>query len=83
MPALAAILPLGLLVLRRRKLASLLAATITFVTLGMLGCGGKSNADTRIRYAAPGTYTFTVTASSTTGVPITQTVTATVVVQQK
>jgi surface-anchored protein len=42
------------------------------------GCGGGPNPN--LRYTAPGTYQFQVTASSTSGTQITQSVTVTLVV---
>ena len=75
---LACLLPAGLLVfvLRRRRVAGLLV--ISVVAGGLSGCG--SGGDPRIRYTPTGTYTFHVTASSTTGIVVAQTVTLTLVV---
>jgi hypothetical protein len=63
--------------LRRRRITALLA--ILFVmTIFSGGCG--SGGDNRIRYAAPGTYTFRITAASTNATPASQTVTATLTI---
>ncbi len=64
---------------RRRLVARrLLWLFLCCVTLAGGGCGGGPN--TTLRYVNPGTYQYQVTASSTSGIQITQTVTATVVV---
>ncbi len=57
--------------LRRRQLPALFLMLYAFTTLG---CGGTS-ADPNARYTPTGTYQYTVTASSTSGVQLTQTVT--------
>ncbi len=78
---LALLLP-GLLLMRRRgrNLRRWLlqgVAVLTFAALFALsGCGGGSNA----HYTAPGTYSFEVTANSTSGVALTQSVTLTIMV---
>ena len=61
--------------LRRRnwKAGLLLAAGSCALRLNG-GCGSGVKGDTRIRYAAPGTYRFTITAASTTGVTAQQSV---------
>ena len=66
-----------LLLTLRRRVAALLVLLLA-VTLTGAGCG--SSADGRIRYAAAGTYNFHVTATSTNGIPASQTVTLTLVV---
>ncbi|MGI4852762.1 MAG: choice-of-anchor D domain-containing protein [Janthinobacterium lividum] len=61
------------LLFRRKRPAALLITLTGLVTLGGLGgCG--SGGDPRIRYVAPGTYSFHVTATSTSGTTISQTV---------
>lgn len=75
-----AVLVLPVLIVRRRRLAGLITVMLIAV-FASEGCGGGG--DGRIRYAAPGTYAFTVTASSTTGVPVSQTVTANVTVTKR
>ncbi len=61
----------------RKKLRKhrLLLAALFFCSSMMLstGCGGK--ADSSIRYSPAGSYQFLISASSTSGVPITQTLT--------
>ena len=59
---------------RRGQRLSLLLVLCSLVLVTAAGCGGGVG-DTRIRYAAPGSYQFTVTASSTTGVTVSQSVT--------
>ena len=54
-------------------------AAIALLSAG--GCGGSSLSPSNLRYAAPGTYQYQVTASSVSGVPITQTVTLNLTVQ--
>jgi len=80
-----ALLGLPLLVLKRaRKVRGLLLMMVLGV-LGagaMTGCGGKAMpADSGIRYTPAGTYQYQVTATSTSGVQITQTVTLNLIVQ--
>lgn len=65
--------PAVLLLLPRRRLPVTLMALLSCILLTMLGCG--SGGDARIRYVAPGSYTFHVTATSTSGPAISQTVT--------
>ncbi len=60
------------LLLRRKRPAALLVLLAGMVTLTN-GCG--SGGDPRIRYVAPGSYTFHVTATSTSGATVAQTVT--------
>jgi hypothetical protein len=64
--------------LRKNKLhkttrAILYAILLTLTTLWPSGCG--SGGDPNIRITPPGTYQYQVTASSTTGIQLTQTVT--------
>ena len=61
----------ALLLVRRRRLPSLL---IALCAVCIAGCGSTS-ADPNARYSPTGTYQYTVTASSTSGVQVTQTVT--------
>jgi len=73
------LLPLGFLFLRRTRGALAIAISST-ATLFLVGCGSGSNlnvnnGDPNLRYTPPGTYQYEVTASSTTGVPLSQTVT--------
>ena len=78
--ALCLALPGGLfLILRNRYRVALLLLLATAVTMSN-GCGGG---DSSIRYAAPGTYHFTLRASATTGVPIAQSVSVDVTVLQR
>ena len=74
LPLVCALFP-GLLLLRRRRaLPALLALLLTAATALSLGCGGKA-ATSNIRYAPAGSYQYKVTATSTSGTQITQTVT--------
>jgi hypothetical protein len=77
--------PLGLFFLRRnRRLPALLLLTV--VTFAALGCGSGGTVvfgDPNLRYTPPGTYRYRVTASSTAGTPISQTVALTLVVTAK
>ena len=67
--------PFVLLLRNRRMLRTPLLLLLCGVVLSaMAGCGGGVG-DSRIRYAAAGNYQFTVTASSTTGVTASQSVT--------
>ena len=63
-------LPLLLFVNRRRRASGLLLALIN---VSAIGCGGGG--DPNIRYAPPGLYRYQITANSTSGTQITQTVT--------
>ena len=68
--------PCVLLLRNRRALRlPLLALLCSIVLSAATGCGGGNSTDKRIRYGAPGNYQFTVTASSTTGIPVSQSVT--------
>lgn len=73
--------PAFLLLLRRRTLRLPALALLSCVLLLANGCGSGVG-DKRIRYAAPGTYQYSVTASSTTGVPVSQTVTLNLTITQ-
>ena len=62
-----------------------LTLLFTAATLLASGCGSGgttiiNNNDPTLRYTPPGTYQYQITASSTTGTPITQTVTLNLVV---
>jgi len=60
------------------RTAFLWIALFSAATLVLLGCG--SGGDPSIRYTPPGTYQYQVTASSTNGVQITQSVTLSITV---
>ncbi len=64
------LLPAAILV-RRRRLPALF---LLLYSLAILGCGSTSG-DPNARYTPTGTYQYAVTASSTSGVQVTQTVT--------
>ncbi len=84
LPAIAACLlaPCVLLVQRRAALRlPLLLVLCSVVLCGVTGCGSGVG-DKRIRYGAPGTYQFIVTASSTTGVATSQSVTLNLTITQ-
>jgi hypothetical protein len=80
-----ALLGLPLLFLKReRKMPGLVLMVLLGVlgAGGMTGCGGKAMpADSGIRYTATGSYQYQVTATSTSGIQITQTVTLNLIVQ--
>ena len=77
---LCAMIPVSLLlVTRRRKRFTALLVLVLLLT-GVNGCGSGDN---RVRYAAPGAYSFKLTGSSTNGFPVSQTVTITVTVTPK
>lgn len=65
---------------RRSWRMSLLLVIASMSILMGGGCGSGVKGDSRIRYAAPGTYQFTITASSTTGVPAQQSVPVTLTI---
>jgi hypothetical protein len=73
------LLPLSLLFFRRTR--GVLAIVIfTTATLFLAGCGSGgnlniNNGDPNLRYTPPGTYQYQVTASSTSGIQLSQTVT--------
>jgi hypothetical protein len=71
--------PLSLLCFRRTR-GVLAVAIFTTATLFLAGCGSGgnlsiNNGDPNLRYTPPGTYQYQVTASSTSGVQLSQTVT--------
>jgi Beta-propeller repeat. len=71
--------PLGLLCFRRTR-GVVAVAIFTTATLFLAGCGSGgnlsiNNGDPNLRYTPPGTYQYQVTASSTSGVQLSQTVT--------
>ncbi len=57
----------------------LLASLITLTSFWISGCG-RGGTDPNLRFTPPGTYQYQITASSTTGVQLTQTVTLNLVV---
>ena len=65
----------------RRRIPTALLVTLCALTLLSGGCG--SGGDPRIRYVAPGNYSFRVTASSTSSIPASQTVTLNLTVLPK
>ncbi len=73
--------PALLVLLLRRKRPAALLLLLCGLAFTITGCGGGG--DSRIRYVAPGTYTFHVTATSTNSTPVSQTVTLTLVVTPK
>jgi hypothetical protein len=73
------LLPFGLCLFRRAR-TTLALALITTAALFVSGCGSGgslviNNADPSLRYTPPGTYQYKVTATSTTGTPLSRTVT--------
>ncbi|WP_161570972.1 choice-of-anchor D domain-containing protein [Granulicella sibirica] len=71
------LLPL-LLLFRKKTRPRPRAIFATLALLLLSSCGGGP--EPNLRYAVPGSYLFTVTATSTTGTPITQTVTASLII---
>jgi hypothetical protein len=70
-------LPLGLMLYRRSR-TTLAIALLSLVGLFASGCGSGGTlitADPNLRYTPPGVYKYQVTATSSTGVPLSQTVT--------
>ncbi len=66
----------------RAKLVTVILAAATLVTLSGCGSGGTLNpADINVRRTPPGTYQYQITATSTSGPKITQTVTLNLTVQ--
>ena len=59
----------------RSRMPVMLSLVLTICTLMALGCGSGTAGDPNLRYAPTGTYQYTVTASSTSGVQVSQTVT--------
>jgi hypothetical protein len=73
-------MPMLFLALKRRRLHTALLLIVVAITLtGLTGCG--SGGPTNLRYTPPGTYQYTVTATSTTGPTISSTVTLNLIVQ--
>ena len=60
---------------------NLLTAAALTTLLAANGCGGGG--DPSLRYTTPGTYQYQVTASSTSGLPITRTVTLNLTIQPR
>ncbi|MDE3104074.1 MAG: choice-of-anchor D domain-containing protein [Acidobacteriota bacterium] len=79
LPALAGLFLLPWVRSRRALVTRLLAVIAAIVLAGVTGCG--SGGDASIRVTPPGTYQYQVTASSTSGVQITQSVTLNLTVQ--
>jgi hypothetical protein len=80
---LAALLLLPLAWMKRRK-AFKYPAVLSLILLmlaGVIGCGGSSESKPALLYAPIGTYQYQVTASSTSGAPISSTVTLNLIVQ--
>jgi hypothetical protein len=77
------LLPASFLLLCTRRSAHrkrlLLLTLLITLPLWPLGCG-RSQTDPNLRFTPPGTYQYQVTASSTTGVQLTQSVTLTLIV---
>ncbi|MBB5330960.1 choice-of-anchor D domain-containing protein [Tunturiibacter gelidoferens] len=83
------LLPLSFLFFRKSKSSSpqkphptrllLFAILLTLPALWISGCG-RGGTDPNLRFTPPGTYQYQVTATSTTGVELTQTVTLNLVV---
>lgn len=71
-------LPMLLLLRKGRRKFGL---ALALVTLTAIGCGGGG--DPNIRYAPPGIYRYQVTASSTSGIQISQTVTLTLTISPR
>ncbi len=65
-----------------RRFAFLWIALIGAATLPLNGCGSGSQTDPGLRYTPPGTYQYQITASSTSGMQITQSVTVNLTVTQ-
>jgi hypothetical protein len=65
---------------RRRRIAALLSCIIAVLLTSATGCGGGGGS-TNVLYTPPGTYQYTVTATSTTGPTVTSTVMLNLVVQ--
>ncbi len=65
----------------RHRIPLLLAILIATLSLNITGCGGGGNSN--IRYTPPGSYQYQVTATSTGGVQITQTVTLNLIVTSR
>jgi hypothetical protein len=70
--------PLFLLTWKRRRRTMLPVLALLVCSMLPVGCGGGPNPN--LRYTPPGTYQYQVTASSTSGTQITQSVTVTLIV---
>jgi hypothetical protein len=71
------LLPFGLLLFRRGR-GAFLVALVTTAAMFASGCGSGGTivlGDPSLRYTPPGTYQYLVTASSSTGTPLSKTVT--------
>jgi hypothetical protein len=70
------LLPFGMLLFRRGR-ATLAIALLVSASLFTSGCGsgGTVVINPNLRYTPPGSYQYQVTATATTGVPLSQTVT--------
>jgi trimeric autotransporter adhesin len=64
---------------RQKTQAFLLASLITLTSFWISGCG-RGGTDPNLRFTPPGTYQYQITASSTTGVQLTQSVTLNLIV---
>ncbi|WP_433972480.1 beta strand repeat-containing protein [Tunturiibacter lichenicola] len=64
---------------RKKTQAFLLTSLITLTSFWISGCG-RGGTDPNLRFTPPGTYQYQITASSTTGVQLTQTVTLNLIV---
>jgi Bacterial Ig-like domain (group 3)/Concanavalin A-like lectin/glucanases superfamily len=76
-----ALIPLAF---RRRRAIGSMLLLVAMVTFASTGCGGSSSGSSsgqKLQYASPGTYNFTVTASSTSGTSATSSVKVSVIVQ--
>jgi hypothetical protein len=71
------LLPLGFL--KRRKMRFVVSALMLVAAGTVSGCGGGGQV--AVLKTPPGTYQYTVTASSTTGLPVSSTVTLNLIVQ--
>jgi len=60
-----------------------LTAVALATLLSASGCGGGGGGDPTLRYTTPGTYQYRITASSTSGTQITQSVTLNLTVQAR
>jgi hypothetical protein len=73
---------MGLSQLRRgRRRRCIFSASIVMMACWIAGCGGSSPGNGNLKYTPAGTYQYQVTASSTTGTVVSQSVTLTLVVQ--
>ncbi|GGA54563.1 hypothetical protein GCM10011507_02310 [Edaphobacter acidisoli] len=65
-----------------RRTAFLWIVIFSAATLTLMGCGSGNQTDPGLRYTPPGTYQYQITASSTSGAQITQSVTVNLTVTQ-